>query len=308
MIVQKDIDILAIGGIDMDLVLKVPRLPSFDEKEMGELVGRMPGGPAANFACAASRLGLRVASFSLVGDDESGRLIIEDFARYGVDTSLVQVIAGAESPFTVILIDPSGEKAIIVVPSIKPDYPLDIAEAALARSRVMYMMPSQEEQFLALARLAHRHGAEVMIDVEPTVCSQRDKLERILQETDIASFNQFGFRAAAGHEPSLAAARDLLQYGPHTVLVTRGGAGSLVVSRDEAAEQPGFKVPVADTTGAGDTFHAAFLAASLAGEPLPQRLRFANATAALSVTVIGPRGWLPTRAEVETFLQEQPHG
>ena len=111
----QNIDILAVGGIDMDLVLKVPRLPSFDEKEMGELVGRLPGGPAANFACAASRLGLKVSSFSLVGDDESGRLIIEDFHRYGVDTSLIQVIENAESPFTVILVDPTGEKAIIVV-------------------------------------------------------------------------------------------------------------------------------------------------------------------------------------------------
>ena len=301
---DKNIDILAIGGIDMDLVLKVPRLPSFDEKELGELVGRLPGGPAANFACAASRLGLNVASFSLVGDDESGRLIIEDFEQYGVDTSLMQVIEEAESPFTVILVDPTGEKAIIVVPSIEAVYPRQVATEALSRSRVMYMMPTPEEQFLALAHLAHERDVEVMIDIEPTVCAQRDKLERILKQTGIASFNHFGFRAAAGREPSLEAARELLAFGPHTVIITLGGGGSLAVTRDEAAEHPGFKVPVVDTTGAGDTFHAAFLAATLRGEPLDARLRFANATAAMSVTVIGPRGWLPTRAEVEAFLKE----
>jgi len=59
-----------------------------------------------------------------------------------------------------------------------------------------------------------------------------------------------------------------------------------------------------DTTGAGDTFNAAFLAATLRNEPLVERLRFANATAALSVTGLGPRGLLPTRAEVEAFLAQ----
>ncbi len=302
---HRDIDILAVGGVGMDLVLKVPRLPAYDEKELGELVGHLPGGPAANFACAASRLGLLVASFSLVGDDDSGRLIIEDFERYGVDTALIQVLEETESAFTVILVDPTGEKAIIVVPTFEEIYPLDVATQALSRARVMFMMPKPEEQFLALAGLARRHAVEVMIDVEPTVCARRSQLERILQQTDIASFNQFGFTAAAGREPSIEAARELLRFGPHTVIVTRGRQGALVVTKDEAAEHPGFEVPVVDTTGAGDTFHAAYLAAALRGESLAARLRLANATAAMSVTALGPRGWLPTPAEVEAFLEDK---
>ena len=152
--------------------------------------------------------------------------------------------------------------------------------------------------------LARRHAVEVMIDVEPTVCARRSQLERILQQTDIASFNQFGFTAAAGQEPSIEAARELLRFGPHTVIVTRGKQGALAVTKDEAAEHPGFEVPVVDTTGAGDTFHAAYLAAALRGESLAARLRLANATAAMSVTALGPRGWLPTNAEVEFFLEE----
>jgi ribokinase len=64
-------------------------------------------------------------------------------------------------------------------------------------------------------------------------------------------------------------------------------------------------VPVVDTTGAGDTFNAAFVAATLRGDPLAERLRFANAAAALSVTVMGPRGLLPVPAEVATFLAQE---
>src|SRR5918911_3957932 len=87
-------DVLTIGGIDMDLVMTVDELPGPDLKSMGKLVGNMPGGPAANFACAASRLGLRVAALAQVGEDQAGQAIVDDFASYGVDTSLIQVRRG----------------------------------------------------------------------------------------------------------------------------------------------------------------------------------------------------------------------
>lgn len=300
---MSQIDVLAVGGIDVDLVLTVPRLPSHDEKVLGELVGRLPGGTVANFACAASRLGLQVTSFSNVGDDEGGRIVIEGFEQFGVDTSLIRVREDTETHFTVILVDPTGERAIVVVPTFRDKYPLDVAAGVLPDTRVMYMMPQDHEQFLALARLAHTHGAEVMIDVEPTVGARRATLERLLAQTDIASFNQDGFKAATGHAPSVEAARELLDWGPHTVVVTRGKAGALAVTRDGSAEHPGFRVSVVDSTGAGDTLNAAFLAATLRGEPLAERLRFANAAAAISVTAMGPRGRLPALDEIETFLE-----
>ena len=111
MIEARKFDVLTIGGIDMDLVLTVPELPGPDLKVMGDLVGTMPGGPAANFACAASQLGLRVAAVAEVGDDPAGQAIIDDFASYGVDTSLIQIRTGGKTCFTIILIPPSGEKA-----------------------------------------------------------------------------------------------------------------------------------------------------------------------------------------------------
>ena len=87
-----------------------------------------------------------------------------------------------------------------------------------------------------------------------------------------------------------------------------GGFDAEASGTGEAVELAGYAVPVVDTTGAGDTFHAAYLAAMLGGAPLAERLRLANATAAMSVTRLGPRGWLPTPAEVAAFLEEnQPN-
>jgi sugar/nucleoside kinase (ribokinase family) len=300
---ERTIDVLAIGGIDADLVLTVDELPSHDEKVMGRLVGWMAGGPAANCACAASRLGLRAAALAMVGDDRSGQLIVDGYTEFGVDISLIEVAPGATSPFTVILIPPTGEKAIVVVPGTPPSYRMDRVEQALRLTRMMYMMPGARAQFLELARLARACGAEVMIDVESTVGIDPSSLRQALAAVDIASFNRDGFIAAADEQPTIDAMRRLLEYGPHTIVVTLGAQGALAATAERAAQQPGYRVEVIDTTGAGDTFNAAFLSATLGDMALEQRLRFANAAAALSVTGMGPRGRLPTRQEVEVFLK-----
>ena len=297
------IDVLAVGGIDADLVLTVDQLPSHDEKVMGTLVGWMAGGPAANCACAASRLGLRTAALAMVGDDRSGQIIVDGYVEFGVDTSLIEVVPGATSTFTVILIPPTGEKAIVVVPGTPPSYRMDRVEQALRQTRVMYMMPGARAQFLELARLARACGAEVMIDVESTVRIDPSSLRQVLAAVDVASFNRDGFIAAAGAQPTADAVRGLLDYGPHTIVVTLGAQGALAATAERVAQRPGYRVEVVDTTGAGDAFNAAFLCATLGGVALDQRLRFANAAAALAVTGMGPRGRLPTRQEVEIFLQ-----
>lgn len=298
----RDLDVVTVDGVDVDLVLTVERLPGPDEKVMSELVGNLPGGPAANFACAASRLALRVAAMAEVGDDAAGAQIVDDFAGYGVDTSLIHTRPGGRTCFTAILIPPSGEKAILVVPTFAPHHPPELMRAAFERARLVYLMPQNHEQFMAVSRIARACGAEVMVDIEPTVGGDAAMMARIMAGCDIASFNQFGFRAAEGVEPSLEAARRLLDRGPHTVVVTLGARGALAVTRDAEAQQAGFAVEALDTTGAGDTFNAAFVSATARGLPLAARLRFACGAGALAVTGIGPRGRLPTVAEVEAFL------
>jgi ribokinase/sulfofructose kinase len=300
---ERPIDMLAVAGVDADLVLKVDYLPGDDDKVMGSMVGWMAGGPTANSACAASRLGLRVAALAMIGDDRTGRIILDSYAEFGVDTALVELVPDLTSPFTVILIPPNGEKAIVVVPGSRPVYRMDRVEQALRQARVMYMLPGARAQFLEFARLAHTCGAEVMIDVESTSGIDPSSLEEVLAPVDIASFNKDGFIAATGEQPALESLRSLLDFGPHTIVVTLGAHGALAATAGQFAQLPGHRVAAVDTTGAGDTFNAAFLCATLDGLGLEERLRFANAAAALSVTGMGPRGCLPARVEVEEFLK-----
>lgn len=299
---ERRFDLVAAGGVDVDLVMKVDALPGHGGKVMGRFVGRLPGGTVANFACAAARLGMRVASLASVGADEAGQMVAQDFENYGVATDFVRVRPDVETHFTVILVEPSGERSIVVVPMFEETYDDAFLEEAIPQARAFYTMPNNRELFLRMAKIARSSGALIMIDVESTVGLDRSALEALLSWVDIASFNESGITVCAGEPPTPEGARRLLAYGPQMVVVTLGANGALAVSADEAVQRPGLETTVRDTTGAGDTFNAAFLAATLRGEPLDRRLEYANAAAALAVSGLGPRGRLPRHDEVQSFM------
>lgn len=299
----RDIDILAIGGIDADLVLRVPTIPGHDEKVFADFEGWQSGGPVGNMACVASHLGLAVHAVCQVGDDEGGTRFLEDYRQSNVNTALCDVRPGDVTPFTVVLIDPSGEKVIICVSEFDPEYDLVRIGAALERTRLMFMLP-HSPAFPVLAKLAREKGAQVMTDIEPAGYEDDGFLDRVLGVTDIASFNQFGVRAWTKREPSISLARELTAQGPSHVLFTLGAQGAIGATAEETVRIEGHKVEVVDTTGAGDTFHAAFARAFLTGQALESAMTYANAAAALSVTALGPRGLMPSHETVETFLQD----
>ena len=242
-----------------------------------------------------------------VGADADGQLIIDDFVKAGVSVDFLESIPGFATPFTIPLIEPSGERSILLMRNLAQGYNRETALRAIPQARAFYMMPSPVPTFAEFAQIAHDSGTLVMVDIEPTTLPDRKTLDYVLSLTDIASFNRRGF-AFLTHEdePTFENMRPLLDLGPHTLIVTRDKDGAIAVTKDEQAEVPGHAVNVVDTTGAGDTFNAGFLAGTLKGWPLPERVRFANAAASISVTGLGPRGHLPTTNEVLEFLKTHP--
>jgi sugar/nucleoside kinase (ribokinase family) len=97
----------------------------------------------------------------------------------------------------------------------------------------------------------------------------------------------------------------LKEYKLDLAVVTLGADGSVAVAKDAVASAPGFPVEVVDTTGAGDVYHGAYLYGHLNGWPIPRALHFANAAGAIMCTT--QMGWagIPTRAQIEKFLEEQ---
>ena len=296
------VDVVSVGGLCIDIVLKVDRFPGHDEKVASELIGNLPGGPQPNFACAASTLGLSVRTLSHIGTDEYGEIVKADMEKYDVDTQCVETVPGATIA-TIILLDPTGEKAIIVMPNEKTGYQPELVEVALSNVNYMYIWPEPRESFIELATIAQSKSIQVMIDVEDTACEGSDFLEQVLPHTSIASFNFDGYRAATGFDSvDFGAMKNLLEYGPHTIVVTHGRDGAYAVTADDAVRHNGYNVPVVDSTGAGDTFNAAFLTSTIADYSLEKRIEFACAAGAISVTGLGPKGHLPSFDETFEFM------
>jgi ribokinase/sulfofructose kinase len=210
--------------------------------------------------------------------------------------------AGSASASVIAMVPPSGDRAIVYMPMPPRELPSDDLAAAMSQSRIFYAMPYDLDEFIAASRIARDHGALVAIDLEAAVAPDPEAMRQRIAHADIVFFNESGFVAGTGQQPTPQALAALAGKGPQTIVVTLGAAGAVAAERGVFAKQPAFTQQVADTTGAGDTFNAAFLVLWLEGRELDACLRFACAAAGHAVTAIGARSGMPNRATVERSL------
>lgn len=299
-------DLLAFGDPCADVMIAVEETPRLGEKVLGRALGTFAGGTTANAACAFARLGGRAAVYGRVGDDAHALLVRRSLREFGVGTRYLHTEAHSASASVIAMISPSGERSIVYMPMRPRELHAPKLEGALRQSRVLYAMPYALDEFVVASRLARASGAWVAIDVEAAVAPDREALRQRVAHADIAFFNESGFTAGTGASPTQAGLSALLDSGVQSVVVTLGAAGAMAASRDGFARHPAFAQAVADTTGAGDTFNAAYLLAALEGQDLHTSLRFACAAASHAVTAVGARSAMPTRAMVERILRAGP--
>lgn len=298
-------DLLAFGDPCADVVIGVAKAPRFGEKVLGRPLGTFAGGTTANTACAFARLGGRAAVYGRVGDDAHATLLRDSLQGFGVDTHHLHSEPNSASAAVVAMIPPSGDRAILYMPMAPRELHTRDLAAALQQSRVFYAMPYVLDEFTVASRIAHDSGALVAVDIEAAVAPDREAMRQRTALADIAFFNESGFVAGTGETPTPDSLTALLATGLQTVVVTLGAAGAMAAGRSEVAQHPAFAQQVVDTTGAGDTFNAAFLVAMLEGQSLQASLRFACAAASHAVTAIGARSGMPDRATVDRTVASQ---
>ena len=297
------IDLYCIGGASVDLLLKVPRLPKKNEKLGSQFEGLMGGGLIANAACAAARLGLKTSWSGYLGDDDYGQMLIQEFALYGVCTAEVVIQQKHSTDFTVILLHPDGERTILLVPVLPSPPPLTSAvKNALQYTRMGYTLPYTQDWFAEYTESVHIGGGKVAIDLEGSASKSVINIKAILNHTDIVFCSEDGLQVIAEKKQIEEKAADMLSFGPEMVVLTLGKKGAELFTRSEQYSTSAYSVPIVDTTGAGDCFHAAFLYGILADWDFQHCLDFASAAAALSVQELGARGGLPTFKEVQDFM------
>ena len=292
-------DLVAIDKSWVDILLRVPVLPRRDEKVLAELLDKTGGGMGGNVVCAASQLGLRTGMISWIGDDPNGQLVLDELYRYGVDTHFVFVQENTLTNYTTVLLDPSGEKAILIVPTTFDTLTLTRELTTyLQQVKAVYCTPFDLDQLARVSHAVHANDSLVCTDIEPAAGLDGNGLREALSLVDIAFIDADTLQTDQYEET----ARELKSLGPRLVIIGLGSRGSVAGDQNGVAVCPAFEVPVIDTTGAGDCFAAACVAAYLRGYQLRALLRYASAAAALSIQGRGARGALPSHPEVENFL------
>ncbi len=293
--------LLCVGDIDMDIIVKVPRLPCRDQKVDGVRVAQTPGGMAANVAVAASRLGTLTRMLGAVGDDAMGREALAALTLEGLDLAHVATRKGVATFFCIIMVDAQGEKAL--VKALSPAYlpqPDDLTAAAFRNVAHMHITFTRPELALKAIEMARQAGATVSLDLEAAdVPEDGGRVRQLVDCVDLLFISEQS-RAEAEHRIGPITAT-----GDRTIVMTRSSAGARVERGPRLLEVAGHRVKVTDTSGAGDAFAGAFIHARLGGADDASALRFANAAAALSTGAYGAQAGLATRAEVEHFLDQQ---
>jgi len=285
-------DILVIGSLNADLVVRAPRFPAPGETISGGDLVTIPGGKGANQAVAAARQGASVSMLGRVGKDNFGDFLLANLQANQVDTALVQRDDAATGT-AIIVVDANGQNSIVLSPGANGQVrPADVDPASLLRPKlVLLQLEIPLESVIHAAAAARGLGARVLLNPAPA--------RPLPDETELSLLTGQPVTDVASAE---SAARTLLAKGVQTVIVTLGANGALVVTPEQTIHVPPFRVDVVDTTAAGDAFIGGFSAALLRGLSLEEAVRHGNACGALAATKFGAQPSLPTAEEVERFM------
>ena len=292
-------DFIGVGGLAYDMMLQVDRLPLSDDKYPAQPVEKLPGGFIANATCAAARLGLRASFIGWVGDDAEGAMLIEDFIDWHVEPEGVIRLPGEMTPFTLVMTDSHGGRAIVIPQWPIYDAPLTYEQVALARqARVVYTYPRDPVWCTQLRRATIESGGELALDVEPSVPLRGDQLREAVAVADVVFVTKDSL-AMLG-----VSSIERLVQPRQWVILTDGKRGSSGIAGGmrKPVSQKAHPAVAVDTTGAGDASTAALAMALGRGEPWLAAVRYANAAGAITVTRLGAEAAMPTAAEVEGLL------
>ncbi len=295
---MKKAKIAVIGSSSMDLVVTSAKRPSAGETVLGESFQTVPGGKGANQAVAAARLGADVYMIGCVGTDPYGEAVLANFRENGVHTDYVEPVTDARTG-TAHIILAEGDNSIVVVKGandhVTPDYVEKLIPFFQTCDLLMIQQEIPEETVETMAQISADIGVPLLLNPAPARQIPAEVIE------------QAAFLTPNEHEAAVlfdgGNPEDVTKRYPGKLLITEGEKG--VRYYDGATEKliPSFSVQVVDTTGAGDTFNAAFGTAIAEKQDMEAALLFANRAASLSVTGFGAQGGMPTREEVERALR-----
>lgn len=288
------VNIAVIGSASIDLVVSANKRPQAGETVLGKSFTTVPGGKGANQAVAAARLGAKVTMIGRVGDDEYGKQILNNFRANGVLTQFMEPVTDCSSG-TAHIILAEGDNSIVVVQGandyVTPAYVKGASQAIETADIVLVQQEIPEETVEYTAKLCAKLRIPLLLNPAPA----RVIGDEVIELATYITPNEHEYKLLFKGDDSST----VLKKYPNKLIITEGKNGARFYNGNEEVVVPSFSVPIVDTTGAGDTFNAAFAVAISEGRSIEAALIFANRAASLSITKFGAQGGMPTRAEMK---------
>ncbi len=305
-------DIVVLGVFNADTTYRAARQPAMGETILGDSFALRAGGKGSNQAVAAARAGGRIAGrvamLTRLGDDAFADLALATWAAEGIAPHAPRV-RGAQTGAACVFVEAgTGDNAIIVCPGAAATISAGDVDGwadVIGSARVLVTQCEQPvdaaHRALQIARAA---GVTTILNPAPAAALP----EGMLALCDVVTPNATEAGALTGlavdtREGAEEAAAALCAAGAGAAVLTLGATGALLHDGRTAALVPGLSAgPVVETTGAGDAFTGGLAVALAEEQPLAEAVRFASATAALSVTKAGTVPAMPARAAIDALL------
>ena len=303
MLLTPEVDLVGVGLNATDTLIPLTAFPVCGSKVEYSHETVMPGGQVATAVVACQTWGVRTRYVGKLGDDDAARLHARAFAQVGVDARLVTV-ENAASPRSLILVDGSGERTVLCRRDERLILqPAELEREWIVRARVLHVDGYDTAAATLAAGWAREAGIPVTADLDaiyPGVEALMERIDYLIVSRD------FPCRLMGESDLRSALRKMQSRYGCRLTAATLGPDGVLAWDGRRFYFSAAFQVPVVDTTGAGDIFHAGFLYGLLQGWELERQLDFSCAAAAMNCMADGARGGIQTVDAIEACMASAP--
>lgn len=298
------------GSFVVDLMGRTPHLPEPGETVKGSVFKMGPGGKGFNQGVAAHKAGADVTMVTKLGRDSFADIALNTMKELKMDTGRVLFSDTVETGCALIMVDEKTSQNEIVVIlgacNTITDEEVDSLDDLIGDSE--YLLTQLETNVSSVEHIvdiAYKKGVKVILNTAPVQPIEDELLSKIdlITPNEVEAEILTGIKID-GEEAADCAAEWFFSKGVKNVLITLGGRGVYINTKEKKGIIPAYHVEAIDTTGAGDAFNGGLLAALAEGKDLWEAADFANALAALSVQKIGTTPAMPWREEIDRFLLE----
>ena len=274
--------ILVVGSLHLDVIVHSSRLPKPDETLLGDKVSYRFGGKGGNQAVAAAKIDVQVFMAGRIGTDNFGKQIYNTLSNQNINLDGLKMVDEATG-MSVALIGSDGIYSAVVVSGVNQT--IDLSEIAVPDDLTVLVLQNEintDANFEIIKKVPK--STFIILNAAPALTPNKDFFERI----DLLVVNQLEAKMLLNEEPiifnNLDALRKLQNLGPKEVIITMGADGYTGISKNgEIFSEPGIKVDVLSTHGAGDSFVGTLAAFICKGEPINIAAQYAQASSALHV-------------------------